>query len=63
MRNALPANLKLQVACRFLATGDSLASLQYLYRVPKCSISKFLPDVFDAIYEALQDYIMVRILI
>lgn len=61
MRSALPENLKLQVACRFLATGDSLASLQYLYRVPKCSISKFLPDVFDAIYEALQDYIMVRI--
>lgn len=59
MRNALLGNLKLQVACRFLA--DSLASLQYLYRVPKCSISKFLPDVFDAIYEALQDYIMVRI--
>lgn len=61
MRNALPANLKLQITCRFLSTGDSLASLQYLYRVPKCSKSKFLPDVFDAIYEALQEYIMVRI--
>jgi len=55
MRTALPAKLELQVACRYLATGDSLASLQYLYRVPKCTISKFLPDVFDAIYEALQD--------
>lgn len=49
MRNALPANLKLQIACD---TGDSLTFLQYLYRVPKCCISKFLPDVFDAIYEA-----------
>ncbi|KAF0707889.1 protein ALP1-like, partial [Aphis craccivora] len=45
MRTALPAKLELQVACRYLATGDSLASLQYLYRVPKCTISKFLPDV------------------
>lgn len=59
MREALPARLKLEIACRYLATGDSLGSLQYLYRVPKCSISQFLPDVFDAIYEALKDYIKV----
>ncbi|CAI6348299.1 unnamed protein product [Macrosiphum euphorbiae] len=59
MRMALPAKLKLQIACRYLATGDSLATLQYMYRVPKCSISKFLPEVFDAIYEALKNYIEV----
>lgn len=61
MRNALPAKLKLQIACRYLATGDSLTSLQYIYRVPKCSISKFFPEVFDAIYETLKDYIEVKI--
>lgn len=60
MREPLSAKLKLQIACRYLATGDSLGSLQYLYRVPKCTISQFLPDVFDAIYEVLKDYVMVR---
>jgi len=61
MRMALPAKLKLQIACRYLATGDSVATLQYMYRVPKCSISKFLPEIFDAIYEALMNYIEVKI--
>ncbi|XP_072387073.1 uncharacterized protein [Diabrotica undecimpunctata] len=59
MREALPARLKLQITLRFLATGDSYASLEALYRVPKCSISLFLPEVLDAIYEGLQDYIKV----
>ncbi|XP_014281041.1 putative nuclease HARBI1 isoform X2 [Halyomorpha halys] len=59
MRLAIPAKLKLEIGLRFLATGDSLSSIQYQYRVPKCSISKFLPDVFDAIYESLRDYIRV----
>lgn len=59
MRLALPARLKLQITLRYLATGDSFASLQYMYRVPKCTISKFIPQVCDAIFEALKDYVKV----
>lgn len=59
MRSALPARLKLQIALRYLATGDSFASLQYMYRVPKCTISKFIPQVCNAIFEALKDYVKV----
>lgn len=35
MRNVIPAAIKLQIMLRYLASGDSLSSLQYLYRVPK----------------------------
>lgn len=59
MRDALPARLKLQITLRYLASGDSFASLQYLYRVPKCTISKFLPEVCDSIYNVLENYIKV----
>lgn len=59
MRDALPARLKLQITLRYLASGDSFASLQYLYRVPKCTISKFLPEVCDSIYSVLNNYIKV----
>lgn len=59
MRDALPVELKLQVTLRYLAAGDSFASLEYLYRVPKCTISKFLPQVCAAIYSALKDYLEV----
>lgn len=62
MRDALPGKLKLEVTLRYLASGDSFASLQYLYRVPKCTISKFVPEVCEAIYDSLKSFIKVRIL-
>lgn len=62
MRNALSPELKLEITMRYLATGDSYKSLQYLYRVLASSICSFLPAVFDAIYEGLIEYIQVTIL-
>jgi hypothetical protein len=62
MRNAIPAQLKLQVALRYVASGDTLTSLQYLYRVPKNTISSFLPEVLDAIYCGLKEFIEVTII-
>lgn len=59
IRMALPAKLKLEITLRFLATRDSFKSLQYLLRVPACSISKCLPEVLDAIAEALKSYLKV----
>ncbi|KAF0712129.1 protein ALP1-like [Aphis craccivora] len=57
MRTALPAKLKLELVLRYLATGDSYKTLQYMYRVGKSSICEFIPEVFEAIYEALKVYI------
>lgn len=59
MRDLLPARLKLQITLRYLASGDSFASLQYLYRVPKCTISTFLPEVCGSTYSVLKNYIKV----
>lgn len=61
LRDALPARLKLQVTLKYLATGDSFPSLSALYRVPKNSISQFLPDVCKAIYHSLEDFIKVSV--
>lgn len=60
MREALPAKLKLEVTLRYLATGDSFKSLAYLYRLSKSSISNFLPEVFDAIFDGLKEFIQVN---
>ncbi|XP_001951832.2 putative nuclease HARBI1 [Acyrthosiphon pisum] len=59
MREALTPRIKLEIALRFLATGDSYTSLQYLYRVSKSAISEFMPDVFDAIFAGLKEFIQV----
>lgn len=61
MRESLPPRLKLQIVLRYVASGDCFATLEALYRIPKCSISRFLPEVLAAIYKVLEEYIKVSI--
>lgn len=55
MRKAIPAGEKLCVTLRYLATGETFSSLQYLFRIPKNTISTFIFDVCEAIYNVLKD--------
>ena len=41
----------------FMATGNSHRILQYFFRVSKPSISNFIPEVCDAIYDSLREFI------
>lgn len=59
MRMAISSRVKLEITLRYLATGDSFKSLEYLFRVPECTISKFLPEVLTAISEVLRPYLKV----
>jgi hypothetical protein len=52
--------VQLHVTVRHLVAGDCFGALEALYRVPRSSISKFLPDVLEATYLALEDFIKVR---
>lgn len=60
MREAITARDKLQVTLSFFVTRNSFRTLQHIFRVPKPSISAFLPEVLDIIYDYLKDYIKVR---
>lgn len=42
-----------------MATSDNFRSLAYLFRVPPNSISVFLPEVLQAVHNALQDFVKV----
>jgi hypothetical protein len=53
MKAAVHARLKLEVTLRFLASGDSLSSLASLFRIPPCTISRFLPETLRSIINAL----------
>lgn len=59
MRQAISAKTKLEVTLRYLATGDSFKSLEFLFRVPKNTISKFIPETCEAIYNELAEFIQV----
>lgn len=60
-REAIPAEVRLAITLRFLATGDSFTSLMYLFRVSKQSISVIVPVVLKAIIESLSNFIKVII--
>ena len=61
-REAIPPKIRLLVTLRFLATGDSYKSLMYLFRISESTISRTVPEVCQAIIEALGDVIKVTLL-
>lgn len=64
MREAIRPGARLALTLHFLATGNSFRSLQYLFRIPQCTISTIVPEVLDAIYDALAPtYLKVTILV
>jgi hypothetical protein len=59
MRMAIPTATKLEITLRYLATGDSFKTLEYLFRVPEPTISLFVPEVLTAISHVLKPFIKV----
>lgn len=60
MREAITVKERLTLCLRFLGTGDSYTSLQYLFKISKSAISRITPEVCDALIESLQEYVKVK---
>ena len=59
-RKAISVQERMALMLRFLASGDSYVSLQYLFKISKQTISCIVPEVCEALVEKLKDYIQVR---
>ena len=58
MRDPVSPGVKLPVALRHHATGDSYTTLQYAFRVASSTIDKFVPKVCDTIIRAYRDQVI-----
>lgn len=59
-RKAISVKERLSITLRFLASGDSFTSLQYVFRVSKQAISLIVPETCQAILNGLKEQIKVR---
>lgn len=55
-RTAVSVKERLAITLRFLATGDSYTSMQYLFKVSKQLISSIIPETCKAICDSLKEY-------
>jgi hypothetical protein len=59
-RKAISVQERLALTLRFLVSGDTYVSLQYLFKISKQAISCIVPEVCGSLVEKLKDYIQVR---
>lgn len=55
MRESICPGERLAITLRFLATGDSYASLMFLFKRSRSSICNIVPEVCTALYKVLKD--------
>ncbi|MBW0576543.1 hypothetical protein O181_116258 [Austropuccinia psidii MF-1] len=52
-RDSITPEVRLSLTLRYLASGDSMVSLHYLYRVGKATISHIIPETCNALWDVL----------
>nr|CAH7733508.1 unnamed protein product [Callosobruchus chinensis] len=60
-RKAISVQDRLAITLRFLATGDSFTSLQYLFKVSKQRISIIIEETCNALIQTLKEQIKVTL--
>lgn len=57
VRQSISARTRLEITLRYLATGDSMKSMSYLFRVGHNTISKIVSETCQVIWDVLRDVV------
>lgn len=60
MRQSVSAKIRLELTIRYLASGDSMTSLSYMFRVGKNTVSEIIAETCEAIWESLKDIVFIK---
>jgi len=55
VRTSIPASTRLEICLRYLASGDSMHSILYAFRVGLNTISKIISETCQAIWNCLKN--------
>ncbi|KAF9422064.1 hypothetical protein HW555_002085 [Spodoptera exigua] len=58
-RKCVPVSIRLAITLRYLATGDSFASLMFLFKVSKELIARIVPETCKALISVLKENIKI----
>ncbi|XP_011869646.1 PREDICTED: putative nuclease HARBI1 [Vollenhovia emeryi] len=60
IREPISPDTRLQITLRYLASGDSMKSLSYAFRVAHNTISKIISETCEAIWNCLKDVVFLK---
>lgn len=61
VREAISSETRLHITIRYLASGDSMRSLSYAFRVGHNTISKIVSETCEVIWKCLKDTVFIKI--
>lgn len=57
VRNSIPASTRLEICLRYLASGNTMSSLSFAFRVATSTVSKIVVETCQAIWNSLKDIV------
>lgn len=60
LRDAIDPKTRLELTIRYLASGDSMASIAYLFRIGPNTVSKIVAETCQAIWDSLKDKVFLK---
>ncbi|XP_071581058.1 putative nuclease HARBI1 [Temnothorax nylanderi] len=59
VREPIPPETRLHITLRYLASGDSMTSISYAYRIGHNTVSKIVSETCEAIWNALKETVFI----